>query len=242
MKKDAFWFSHDSNAKDDPKSMKLIDQLGLEGYGIYWVLIETLRDQAEYKYPLDMLPILARRYNTSGEKMKAVVSMYNLFSVDEENNFFSISLCDRMLTLDGYREQRRLAGIKSAEKRALKSNTTQRALNERCTDVQLIQYNTVNNKEDKTIQDKKDNKKIPPLFSAVSDYCSERNNNIDPKAFFDFYESKGWKIGKERMKDWQAAVRTWEQRSGNKPAIIPGEDPVQRMIREQKELSNSTKS
>jgi hypothetical protein len=73
MKKDAYWFSHDSNAKDDPKSMKLIDQLGLEGYGIYWVLIETLRDQPEYRYPLDMIPILARRYNTSGEKMKAVV-------------------------------------------------------------------------------------------------------------------------------------------------------------------------
>ena len=42
MSKDAYYFSHDSNAKDDPKCMVLIDQLGLEGYGIFWVLIETL--------------------------------------------------------------------------------------------------------------------------------------------------------------------------------------------------------
>ena len=45
MAKDAYYFSHDSNAKDDPKCMLLIEELQLEGYGIYWILIEVLREQ-----------------------------------------------------------------------------------------------------------------------------------------------------------------------------------------------------
>ncbi len=117
--KDAYWFSHDSNAKDDPKCMILIDQLGMEGYGIYWVLVETLRDQPGYRYPLNLLPILAKRYMTSGEKMKAVVMNYGLFEVHEEEFFFSPSLNSRMLAMDGKREQARQAGLASARKRKL---------------------------------------------------------------------------------------------------------------------------
>ena len=52
----------------------------------------------------------------------------------------------------------------------------------------------------------------PPSFEDVKAYCDERDNGVDPQAFIDFYTSKGWKIGKETMKDWQAAVRTWERR------------------------------
>ena len=52
---------------------------------------------------------------------------------------------------------------------------------------------------------------IPPTVEEVGAYCTERGNNVDPQAFIDFYESKGWMIGKNKMKDWKAAVRTWEQ-------------------------------
>lgn len=51
-----------------------------------------------------------------------------------------------------------------------------------------------------------------PTYSEVNDYCLERENGIDAQAFIDFYEQKGWVIGKSPMKDWQAAVRTWEAR------------------------------
>ena len=121
MSKDAYYFSHDSNAKDDPKCMLLIDQLGLEGYGIYWVLIEVLRDQPDYAYPLKLVPILARRYNTTAEKMMTVIQKYGLFEFNEDENFFSLSLNKRMERIEGIREQKRLAGIASAEKRKLLS-------------------------------------------------------------------------------------------------------------------------
>ena len=51
-----------------------------------------------------------------------------------------------------------------------------------------------------------------PTVEEIAEYCSERKNGIDPQAFYDFYESKGWKVGAAKMKDWRASVRTWEQR------------------------------
>jgi len=50
-----------------------------------------------------------------------------------------------------------------------------------------------------------------PTVAEIAEYCKERKNNIDAERFFDYYESKGWKIGNTPMKSWQAAVRTWER-------------------------------
>lgn len=52
---------------------------------------------------------------------------------------------------------------------------------------------------------------IKPTVEEVRNYCIERKNNVDPEKFIDFYESKDWYIGKNKMKDWKAAVRTWER-------------------------------
>jgi len=59
-----------------------------------------------------------------------------------------------------------------------------------------------------------------PTLDEVKNYCILRNNNIDAEAFIDFYESKNWQIGKNKMKDWKAAVRTWERRNKNKPQTM----------------------
>lgn len=77
-----------------------------------------------------------------------------------------------------------------------------------------IQSNTNPN----PIQSKDSTRFAPPTLEDVKEYCRERNNSVDPERFVDFYASKGWKIGKDSMKDWKAAVRNWErsekQRSG----------------------------
>ena len=52
---------------------------------------------------------------------------------------------------------------------------------------------------------------IKPTVEEVAEYCRERHNSVDPNRFHNFYESKGWKVGKEPMKDWRAAVRNWEK-------------------------------
>lgn len=68
--------------------------------------------------------------------------------------------------------------------------------------------NNVNN-ENKENKEKRFQK---PAIGEVKAYCEERKNGIDPQQFVNFYDSKGWRIGKDPMKDWRAAVRTWEQR------------------------------
>lgn len=65
----------------------------------------------------------------------------------------------------------------------------------------------------------KTNKRFsPPTYDEVNLYCNERGNNVDAQAFVDFYTSNGWKVGNNPMKDWKAAVRTWEKRDKKKPA------------------------
>jgi len=60
--------------------------------------------------------------------------------------------------------------------------------------------------------DKVNKRFVPPTVDEVRAYCQERNNKVDPERFVDFYESKGWMIGKNKMKDWKSAVRTWEKK------------------------------
>jgi hypothetical protein len=57
---------------------------------------------------------------------------------------------------------------------------------------------------------------VKPTIIDIKEYCKERKNNVDAETFFDFYESKDWLIGKIKMKDWKACVRTWEKSRNNK--------------------------
>ena len=66
--------------------------------------------------------------------------------------------------------------------------------------------------ESQTAKPKKAAAFVKPTVEEIAEYCSERKNGIDPQAFYDFYESKGWKVGAAKMKDWRASVRTWEKR------------------------------
>ena len=81
--------------------------------------------------------------------------------------------------------------------------------------------NTVTN----TVTNRKENRAKKRHFSKpsvdeVRAYCQERKNNVDPERFVSFYESKGWVIGKSPMKDWKAAVRTWEKRQDQLPGSV----------------------
>ena len=112
-RKDAYWFSHDSNAKDDPKCMLLIDQLGLEGYGIYWVLVEILREQPDFSYPLALVPAIAKRYGTSAQKVETVIRSFGLFGVMDEKFFYSQSLITRVLAFKEKQDKKTAAALKA---------------------------------------------------------------------------------------------------------------------------------
>lgn len=67
---------------------------------------------------------------------------------------------------------------------------------------------------------------VPPTVEEVRAYCLERGNGIDPSLFVDFYEARGWAVGRGKMRNWKAAVRTWEKRNAsateeNQPQVPP---------------------
>ena len=97
-------------------------------------------------------------------------------------------------------------------------------------------YNNINNNINNNIVDEpqkpapKRERFIPPTIEEVEAYCKERNNNVDAIKFVNYYEANGWKVGKNKMKNWKASVRTWERNNYDKPttnkrqAIINAED------------------
>lgn len=112
---------------------------------------------------------------------------------------------DKLMEL---REYNRLAQQRSREKRKALS-----AVNDMSMTCQPSQGTDIEEDKNKIRLDKSNKGRFsPPTIEEVAEYCKERNNGVDPQAFVDFYTAKGWKVGKDPMKDWQAAVRTWERR------------------------------
>lgn len=176
-KKETCYFSHDANAKDDFKVMLLIEELGLEGYGIFWVLIETLREQQNYKYPLKLLSVLARKYNTTLAKLEVVVRNYHLFVIEDDCFFYSSSLNRRMQKMEEVREQRVLSARIGAQKRKQKqleqlkqlqinlsnNDSSEQTLSECLTNAKQIKEKKNKEKEIKSSEDEDEAEKFEQL-------------------------------------------------------------------------------
>lgn len=77
---------------------------------------------------------------------------------------------------------------------------------------------------------------VKPTLSEIEQYCIERKNNVNAEQFFDYYESNGWKVGKNSMKDWKACVRTWERNGYDKP--IKKKNNKQDTLNDMRDLMN----
>lgn len=110
------YFPHDFNAMTDRKILRLRKVLGAEGYGIYWMLIEILSAQEDFSYPMDDIDLLSDQFGVSKEKIEAVVRQFQLFKIDKEVKFFSLSLIARMQKYLEKTEQARIAANKRWEK------------------------------------------------------------------------------------------------------------------------------
>lgn len=214
--KDAYYFSHDSNAKDDPKCVLLIEQLGLEGYGIFWVLIEILRDQQEYKYPMNLIPSIARKYNTSTEKVKTVILNYDLFNIENEQFFYSNSLLNRMNKYELKCAGARKAGQISAEKRKLMLNSTnvEQTLNKRKTTVQPNKVKESKVKESK-IKDFETRKN--EFINSLSEFKQQYSTDL-LNSFYRYWSEKNTKKDTMRFEDQKyfeisKRLSTWKRNS-----------------------------
>lgn len=173
------YFPHESNARNDEKLIALRMKHGWEGYGIYWAIIEKLRDAAGYRLSTEYELIA---YDLQADKglIKSVINDFSLFEI-VVCTFHSPALTVQMEWNNAKVSQARRAAVQRWEGGNRKPTASKSGQFE------------------------------PPTLEEVTLYCQKRENNINPLAFIDFYESKRWMTGTSPMKDWKAAVRRWEK-------------------------------
>lgn len=141
-------------------------------------------------------------------------------------SFGMIEYIDGVLTLPNWEKHQNIDGMEKireqTKKRVAAHREKQKLLSGSVTrNVTVTGGNATDKDKDKDKEIDKDNKGdkspratrfTPPTLEDVKAYCKERGNNVNPERFIDFYSSKGWMVGKNKMKDWKAAVRNWESR------------------------------
>lgn len=231
--KKSFYFSHDSNARNDEKIIRLRMDYGAKGYGIYFMLIEMLMESSDYKL-FKNYSVLAFHLHSTSEVVQAVIENYGLFEFSDDSDFFySVSLIQRLKPLEQLRESRRKAGIKSGEARrakaGVKANVSDKKgeVNDSVVGMQQVcnklgkckvEGSTADSKTGEdvinvgNILKTKQLRFVPPTIQELEKYCSESKLKINAGSFLDYYQSKGWLVGRNKMKDWKAAVRNWYRR------------------------------
>jgi hypothetical protein len=82
--KEAYYFSHDANSRNDIKITRMRMELGWEGYGLYWCIIELLREDAEHKIPVSSITEIAFQINADKEKVHRIIHSFGLFKIDSD--------------------------------------------------------------------------------------------------------------------------------------------------------------
>jgi len=113
VSKEAYYFKHFCNARNDRKIRKARLQLGIEAYALYFMLLEVLREEKDFKYPLADIDVLAADFNTSVQKLDVVIQQFDLFVLDKKSMFFSIAQIEGLKSWIDLKEMNRLKGIKS---------------------------------------------------------------------------------------------------------------------------------
>jgi len=208
-KKDSLYFPHDHNAKDDEKILELRAEFGAEGYGVYWMLIESMFNNDGY---LNRVPIggLCLGYGVAKDVLNPIIAFcinVGLFAYGEdgESEFTS----SRVLEHLQFREKAISNGKKGANARWRKRENGDPNGGANAT---LI---PVKERIDSKVSKAK-NIFRPPKLEEVAGYCLERKNAIDAQSFIDHYEVNGWMRGKNKIKCWKACVRTWEKNNDNR--------------------------
>ena len=191
---DTFYFSHDYNSRSDEKIKKLIYKHGFEGYGLYWAIIEELYQNAN-AMRLECERI-AYELRTDEERIASIINDFDLFVTDGE--FFHSTSIEKRLKM---RNEKSRKASESAKARWNNANA-KRTHSER---------NAIKESKGK---ENKGNVFIEPTVKEIQSEFSE----LDAQRFHDFYSSKGWMIGKNKMKDWKAAARNWMSRDKTVPS------------------------
>ena len=176
-------------------------------------------------YTDEMLATIFRRdINT----VRLALSTFEKFGMIEiVDNVITIPNWNKHQTLDAYERKKERDRAYQKDRRERQKMLIDGKSSDKSSDVAVSEEER---EEDKDI-DKKENTKrknfIPPTVDEVKEYIDSVGSQIDAESFVAFYESKGWMVGKNKMKSWKAAIVTWEKRNGLKRSPPKKSDPVQ---------------
>ena len=203
----SFYFTHDYNAANDSKILFLRQQLGMEGYGIFWFIVEQLAQSGGF-LPIKITPVLAMQMQVTEAKVRSVINDYELFDIVDEN-FYSQRL-NKHLQI---RKQLSESGKKGAINRWKNSPPNSHPID-------LPNGNKEIKKEIKEIKKvKKESKKFaPPLIDEVVKFF-EDNGYMNGERAWNYYNDADWKdsTGKP-VKNWKQKMRgVWFRTENIKP-------------------------
>ena len=168
----------------------------------------ALRFSETVPYNEQMLSVIT---NTNIDIVRSAMKMFielKMMDILDDKTIFMAEV-DKLIGSEAWSTER--SRRCREKKKLLQCNTDATSCNEEI-DIEIEKDIEIDKEKESK---KKDSPKrfVPPSLEEVQSYCSERGNGIDAQAFIDFYSSKGWMVGKTKMADWKAAVRTWESRN-----------------------------
>ena len=172
--------------------------------------------KAYFQY-YETFELIVQKFKTPEERdaMRSKIINYGLFGIEPE----SLSDKEEFVwdiikdLIDEQLHRREVCTSNGSKKSKSKENICSAELNRNEMDWNEMKRNEVKENERDGPASHTSKKFQKPTVEEVKAYCDERQNGINPEHFVDFYESKGWRVGNQPMKDWKASVRTWEQKS-----------------------------
>jgi uncharacterized protein YdaU (DUF1376 family) len=198
---------------------KKAGRLTMLEHGAYTLLMDACYDRERFPTIEEAIDWC---WATSQDEVNAVKVVLTRFFCEREGVYVQQRISEEIAAYHEKAEKNKEIAI--AREKARRTNRA-RIVHEPCTDGHL----TNNHKPITNNHNKSNGAFAPPTVDQVRDYVTDNRYPVDPEKFCDFYASKGWMVGKNKMKDWKAAVRTWSKGNENtKPNV--GTDPNERGI------------
>lgn len=179
--------------------------------GQAWIDMLIMANHSENKFPFrnEIVTVEVGTFVTSELKLMERWG----WSKSKVRRFLELLVSDEMIVKKTDRKKTTIFIVNYSVFQEIET-TKKLTIDQSKTDGRLIK-DTNNNDNNANNENKRIRNFVPPTLEEVRSYCRERNNAVDPERFVDFYEAKGWMVGRNKMRDWKAAVRTWEQKNRN---------------------------
>ena len=242
------WFKHVSDLRYDTRIRRLVNRHGVAGYGLYCFVLEAITMSLETDSPTpeleDTAQDLADYLRMEVDEVEAILTFcldQGLFDMNPSNGHLRCNKIYKYLDKSTTRniELKNMIDNYGKVSQAIPDVPILSDIVQECPgQIQTSQDSPgLSVPEEKRIEEniyppldtkvsvppkgRTHPKFVKPTLDEVRAYCLERDNGVDPQRFWDFYESKGWIVGKSPMRDWKASVRTWEKEEGRRARASP---------------------